>query len=522
VFKNARIGLRIGSTLALIIIINVVSSLLVLAGLNQIAARITAVYEVYFLGVDYLIEADRDGYQSNLAGLQAIDNLATDPDADISPLVEDISVNALQVDERFGYFEEIYFSHGHDKVPSFDVFHENYRLWSGENARLTAALKRGDIKLARGIYAGEYQEHFSDMRDSMDILTQELLELAESDYVSYQQLRIRTFVVSAGLVVLVTIISILAGILVTRSITTPLGALNQFISGMSGGDMTGVLNTRHSQGRNELASLARDFINMKDKWKDIISEVKNNTSHMAQNTTELNRSVDEISSTSTEQAANTEEISSAMENMEHMIKRNSENSVKTAEISQKVAADARNSAETVNEAVTALKQIAEKITIIEEIARQTNLLALNAAIEAARAGEAGRGFAIVAQEVRKLAERSQNAAGDILELAGKTSGTSGKVQELLNKLIPEIIKTSDFVQEITLSTREQASGSQQINTALTQLEQTAQSNAALAETISATTEELSGQAKRLDSLMDYFRIDSTPPVPYNDQQEKSA
>jgi methyl-accepting chemotaxis protein len=165
------------------------------------------------------------------------------------------------------------------------------------------------------------------------------------------------------------------------------------------------------------------------------------------------------------------------------------------------------------EAVAAMKEIASKISIIEEIARQTNLLALNAAIEAARAGEHGKGFAVVAAEVRKLAERSQKAAGEINQLSGTTVKVSEKAGEMLEKLVPDIQKTAELVQEITAASKEQDTGAEQINKALQQLEKVIQQNASAAEEMASTTEELTAQSDQLIGALGFFRTGETGHAP---------
>jgi methyl-accepting chemotaxis protein len=212
-----------------------------------------------------------------------------------------------------------------------------------------------------------------------------------------------------------------------------------------------------------------------------------------------------ISNGATTQAASAEQASSSMEQMVSNIKQNADNAQQTDKIANKSAKDAQESGRAVAEAVTAMKEIASKISIIEEIARQTNLLALNAAIEAARAGEHGKGFAVVAAEVRKLAERSQKAAGEINQLSGTTVKVSEKAGEMLEKLVPDIQKTAELVQEITAASKEQDTGAEQINKALQQLEKVIQQNASAAEEMASTTEELTGQADQLMSALSFFQ-----------------
>jgi methyl-accepting chemotaxis protein len=212
-----------------------------------------------------------------------------------------------------------------------------------------------------------------------------------------------------------------------------------------------------------------------------------------------------VSKGASSQAAAAEEASSSMEEMVSNIKQNADNAQQTDKIANKSAKDAQESGRSVVEAVAAIKEIANKISIIEEIARQTNLLALNAAIEAARAGEHGKGFAVVAAEVRKLAERSQKAAAEINHLSSNTLKVSEKSGEMLDKLVPDIQRTAELVQEITAASKEQDTGAEQINKALQQLEQVIQQNASASEEMASTTEELTGQSDQLVSALSFFR-----------------
>jgi methyl-accepting chemotaxis protein len=213
----------------------------------------------------------------------------------------------------------------------------------------------------------------------------------------------------------------------------------------------------------------------------------------------------QVSKGASSQASAAEEASTSMEQMVSNIKQNADNAQQTDKIANKSAEDAQESGKSVLNAVAAMKEIADKISIIEEIARQTNLLALNAAIEAARAGEHGKGFAVVAAEVRKLAERSQKAAGEINQLSATTLRVSEKSGEMLDKLVPDIQKTAELVQEITAASKEQDTGAEQINKALQQLEQVIQENASASEEMASTTEELTGQADQLVSALAFFQ-----------------
>jgi methyl-accepting chemotaxis protein len=195
-----------------------------------------------------------------------------------------------------------------------------------------------------------------------------------------------------------------------------------------------------------------------------------------------------------------------MEEMVSNVRQNAENALQTEKIAQKSAIDARESGRAVSETVTAMKEIAGRISIIEEIARQTNLLALNAAIEAARAGDHGKGFAVVASEVRKLAERSQTAAGEISQLSSSSVQVAEMAGQMISRLVPDIQKTAALVQEINSASSEQNSGAEQINKAIQQLDKVVQQNAGVAEEMSSASEELASQAENLQSSIAFFRI----------------
>ena len=268
---------------------------------------------------------------------------------------------------------------------------------------------------------------------------------------------------------------------------------------IAGGDLTVTLRERSAEDK-----LMQALQSMVAGLTQTVGDIRSIAGEVSAASQSISTASVQVSKGASNQAAAAEEASSSMEEMVSNIKQNADNAQQTDKIATKSAKDAQESGKSVLEAVAAMKEIANKISIIEEIARQTNLLALNAAIEAARAGEHGKGFAVVAAEVRKLAERSQKAAGEINQLSSTTLKVSEKSGEMLDKLVPDIQRTAELVQEITAASKEQDTGAEQINKALQQLEQVIQQNASAAEEMASTTEELTGQSEQLVSALSFF------------------
>ena len=305
-----------------------------------------------------------------------------------------------------------------------------------------------------------------------------------------------------SVLILAALVSLAVSIFMSRIVIAPLLEAVQAADKISGGDLTVAFKTL---SKDEIGKLLSAMMNMAGKLNEVVADVKSAADNVASGSRQLSDGSEQMSQGTTEQAASAEQASSSIEEMDATIKQNADNAMQTEKIALKSANDARESGKAVSSTVDAMKEIAAKISIIEEIARQTNLLALNAAIEAARAGEHGKGFAVVAAEVRKLAERSQLAAAEINSLSRTSVEVAVQAGEMLAKLVPDIQKTAELVQEITASSKEQASGTDQINSALQELNQVIQRNAGAAEEIASTAQELSTQAMQLRASTAFFK-----------------
>jgi methyl-accepting chemotaxis protein len=266
------------------------------------------------------------------------------------------------------------------------------------------------------------------------------------------------------------------------------------------GDLT--VEPRPMSERDVLGQALRKMV---ERLRGVVSDAIAASQNVSTGSQQLSSTSEQVSQGATEQAAAAEEASASMEEMASNIKQNADNAAQTEKIARQSAKDAEVSGEAVNRAVEAMRTIAEKITIVQEIARQTDLLALNAAVEAARAGEHGRGFAVVASEVRKLAERSQTAATEIGAVSSDTVKAAQSAGEMLTSLVPNIRRTAELVAEISAACREQDIGASQINEAIQQLDKVTQQNASASEEMSATSEELAAQAEELQTSIAYFR-----------------
>jgi len=323
----------------------------------------------------------------------------------------------------------------------------------------------------------------------------------------------RAAILSVVIASITLIIIAIIGFFIARNLLRQLGGEPDYaaavVAKIASGDLTQQVNTKTGDTTSMLAAIRE----MSNTLSQVLGEVRSSADALASASEEVNATAQSLAKGASVQAASVEETSASMEQMSASIMQNNENASITDGMAQKAATDAATGGSAVASTVEAMQKIADRISVIDDIAYQTNLLALNAAIEAGRAGEHGRGFAVVASEVRKLAERSQVASQEIGSLARETVHKADNAGKLLQEMVPSIRKTADLVQEIAAASTEQTAGVNQINSAIGQVSQTMQQNAAAAEELSSTSEELSSQAMRLQDAVSYFVLsnqDSRP------------
>jgi methyl-accepting chemotaxis protein len=494
---DLKIGVRLGLGFSIVLAIFVVAIGITAVMLNAVSrdAQQVANESLPFLSTAYELDVNVISVSENLTDAAATHNLES---------IREAEADAKKVKADFDKFREMYRRENDSKgIKEIDEVEASFNAFYDQGKNMAEAF------ITRGMAEGSKQNiQFDKARAGLTELVEKLQKEQHDEATKNSQ-----GVVSAATKVTIILLSlgalsIFLGIVIaffmTRSITKPIEKAVKISNHLAQGDLRVEIEVN---SKDETGILMTAMKAMVEKLKGIVAEVKTAADNVASGSQQLSSGSEEMSQGASEQAAAAEEASSSMEEMSSNIRQNADNALQTEKIAVKSAGDAREGGKAVVETVHAMKDIAGKISIIEEIARQTNLLALNAAIEAARAGEHGKGFAVVASEVRKLAERSQKAAAEISELSASSVDVAEKAGDLLTKMVPDIQRTAELVQEISAASREQDTGAEQINKAIQQLDQVIQQNAGASEEMASTAEELASQAEQLQATIAFFTID---------------
>ncbi|WP_430815647.1 methyl-accepting chemotaxis protein [Carboxylicivirga sp. RSCT41] len=373
------------------------------------------------------------------------------------------------------------------------------KLLNSDEAKLQqmeAQLKQIDEEIDRLI---------TQMGEPLLQLRQELIDENEEADEVYDASQNNLFVLSIAFLVGAIVLAIIISLAITRFITSTLGGepkeLEEIANRMGNGDLT--IDTSNAGNRQGVIKI---MLEMVERLKGVMVSISTGADNINSASQQLSGGAQQISSGVSEQAASAEEVSSSMEEMAANIQQNTSNALKTRDLSAKASSDVEEVAAASEESMQAVNDINDKINVVVQIAEKTDLLAINAAVEAARAGDQGRGFAVVAAEVRKLAERSQAAASSIVELAERGAQLSEKSTAMLKALVPNIVETSQLVDEIATGSQEQETGVNQVNSAVQQLSHVTQQNASNSEEMASSSEELSSQANELEEITSFFNL----------------